>query len=44
MRAASRSVVKPSSTATVFGRMSSVPSAAGTSDSVLRYFGSCPFG
>ena len=31
-------------TATVFGRMSSRPSAAGTSDSVSRYFGSCPFG
>ena len=28
----------------VLGRMSSVPMAAGTSDSELRYFGSCPLG
>ena len=44
MRALSRSGKKPSTTEMVFGRMSSVPSAAGTSDRVLRYFGSWPFG
>ena len=44
MRAASRSTVKPSASDTVFGRMSIVPSAAGTSDSDVRNFGSCPFG
>ena len=44
MRALSRSVKKPSDIDTVFGRMSIVPSAAGTSDSDVRYFGSWPFG
>ena len=34
MRALSRSTVKPSTSDSVFGRMSIVPSAAGTSDSV----------
>ena len=43
IRAASRSVVKPSSIVTVFGRMSSVPSAAGTSDSEVRILRLLPF-
>ncbi len=37
-------VKKPSAIDIVFGRMSIVPIAAGTSDSEVRNFGSCPFG